>query len=293
MMKAPGFMPGVILVHECGNNPGNKSRGLHTTVYRSMEIPGFMPGVVQIKQRKGTAMKTSGIRWIVVMGLCAVAAGCQESYDDNKDIFNRFYMTDLKQSASADVLNIIKTLQREEMTQSGNLVVSFGDDNDGATLWYNMVAFDDQTLKAARKYAFLENEKSPQRLRFDAQAVVDPQILAGPYTDENARKLAILNWLDRQFSTDGKQISASSQVLASGTLAARQTLSCVLVQLNANPVQVARLADFDGVRFDHPTLGRSHIRVLIEDDIIKLKIKAGKDSFFGSEFKAQQDVINM
>jgi hypothetical protein len=246
-------------------------------------------------------MKTSGIRWIAMMGLCVAATGCQRSYDDNKDIFNRFYMTDLKQSASADVLNVIKTLQREEVTQSGNLVVSFADDNDGMISWFNMVAFDDQTLKAARKYGLMVNERvqqrvllsSPQKLRFDAQAVVDPQVLAGPYTDENARRLAILNWLDRQFSTDGKQISASSQILASDTLAVRQTLSCVLIQLNANPVQAARLADPDGVRFDHPTLGRSHIRMLIEDDIVKLKIKAGKDWFFGSEFKAQPDVINM
>jgi hypothetical protein len=246
-------------------------------------------------------MKISGIRWIAMMGLCLAATGCQRSYDDNKDIFNRFYMTDLKQSASADVLNVIKTLQREEVTQSGNFVVSFGDDNDGLISWFNMVAFDDQTLKAARKYGFMVNErvqqrfllKAPQKLRFDAQAVVDPQVLAGPYTDENARRLAILNWLDRQFSTDGKQISASSQILASDTLAVRQAISCVLVQLNASPVQAARLADPDGVRFDHPTLGRSHIRMLIEDDIVKLKIKAGKDWFFGSEFKAQQDVINM
>jgi hypothetical protein len=246
-------------------------------------------------------MKISGIRWIAMMGLCVAATGCQRSYDDNKDIFNRFYMTDLKQSASADVLNVIKTLQREEVTQSGNLVVSFGDDNDGMISWFNMVAFDDQTLKAARKYGFMVNEraqqrllmKAPQKLRFDAQAVVDPQILAGPYTDENARRLAILNWIDRQFSTDGKQISASSQILTADTLAVRQTLSGVLIQLNSNPVQAAHLADPDGVRFDHPTLGRSHIRMLIEEDIVKLKIKAGNDWFILSEFKAHSDVINM
>lgn len=246
-------------------------------------------------------MKISGFRWIAMMGLCVAAAGCQQSYDDNKDIFNCFYMTDLKQSASADVLNIIKTLQREDVAQSGNIVASFGDDNDGMISWFNLVAFDDQTLKAARKYGFMVNErtqqrllmKPPQKLRFDAQAVVDPQILAGPYTDENARQLAILNWLDRQFSTDGKQIFASSQILAADTLAVRQTLSSVLIQLNANPVQAAHLADPDGVRFDHPTLGRSHIRMLIEEDIVKLKIKAGKDWFVGTEFKTHSDVINM
>lgn len=246
-------------------------------------------------------MKISGIRWIAMMGLGLAAIGCQQSYDDNKDIFNRFYMTDLKQSASVDVLNVIKTLQREEVTQSGNLVVSFGDDNDGMISWFNLVAFDDQTLKAARKYGFMVNErtrqtllmKAPQKLRFDAQAVIDPQVLAGPYSDENARKLAILHWLDRQFATDGTQISISSQVLASDTLAVRQTLGSALVQLDANPVQAARLVDFDGVRFDHPTLGRSHIRMLIEEDIVKLKIKSGKDWFIGTEFKTHSDVINM
>lgn len=253
------------------------------------------------KKWKGTVMKISGIRWIAMMGLALAAIGCQRSYDDNKDIFNRFYMTDLKQSASSDVLNVIKTLQREDTAQTGNLVASFGDDNDGMISWFNLVAFDDQTLKASRKYGFMVNErtrrtllmKPPQKLRLDAQAVVDPQVLAGPYTDENARRLAVLHWLDRQFATDSKQISISSQILASDSLAARQTLSCVLIQLDANPAQAARLAEFEGVRFDHPTLGRSYIRMLIEEDIVKLKIKAGNDWFIGTDFKTHSDVINM
>lgn len=246
-------------------------------------------------------MKISGIRWIAVAGLALAAVGCQQSYDDNKDIFNRFYMTELKQSASVDVLNIIKTLQREDTAQTGNLVASFGDDNDGLISWFNLVAFDDQTLKAARKYGFMVNErarrtlmlKPPQKLRFDAQAVVDPQVLAGPYTDENARRLAVLHWLDRQFSTDGKSVAVSSQTFTSGSLAARQALSSVLVLLDSSPVLAARLSEFEGVRFDHPTLGQSHVRMLIEDDIVKLKIKAGNDWFVTSEFKTHSDVINM
>ena len=43
----------------------------------------------------------------------------------------------------------------------------------------------------------------------------------------------------------------------------------------------------------HPTLGESYIRMLIEADVVKIKIKCGKAWFSKEPFEEQADVIYM
>ncbi len=234
---------------------------------------------------------------ITAMGLC-LAAGCQTSYDADKDIFDRFYLTNLRHTTSSDLLPVIQKPDRELLGQNSNVIASFGDDHDGLMSWFNMVVFDDQNLTAARKYAFLIDEKThsfyimkaPQKLRIDAQAVVDPMVLAGPYADDNARRIAVLQWLGKQFASDSRKVAGSGQILSNSAMVVRQALTGILDLMTANPAQAAGLSEYDGVKFDHMNLGPGHIRMLIEDDIVKLKIKAGKDS---AGFQTQPDVINM
>jgi hypothetical protein len=79
--------------------------------------------------------------------------------------------------------------------------------------------------------------------------------------------------------------------MSNDALAVRKTLSDILTLFSANPAGAAALSEYDGVKFDHMNLGQGHIRMLIEEDIVKLKIKAGQEWF--SDFKTHPDVINM
>ena len=70
----------------------------------------------------------------------------------------------------------------------------------------------------------------------------------------------------------------------------QQVLNHIIQKLNSSPALAARLSDFEGMEFDHMNFNKGRVRLVIEDDIAKIKVKIGTTS---KSFAEQDDVIAM
>ena len=153
-------------------------------------------------------------------------------------------------------------------------------------LWFSAVAFDEELLTAKRKYSFVADERirgywiiPAQKLRFDAEVILDPKVLAEPYANENAKRIAILKQLLKDYNADLIQLTADGQTLMSGSMMARQAVNTVITRLDQNPAYARKLDEPNGLDFDHTILGKGRARLVITDDVAALTIKVGTGIF--------------
>ena len=248
---------------------------------------------------KGTAVKARGFLGIV--GVCAALclSGCVQTFNANQKVFSRYYATTLKLSTSASVLSYLQDPETELLSQSENVAVSWGGRDKGETHWFNMVAFAEEDLTAVRKYSFalverhlMWNSAPTPTLRFDAEVVLEPDVLEGEYAGQNARLIAVLNAVKTAFHDDGAEVIADGAGLRSSVMMVNQALNAAATELVISPALAVNLPKLEGLTFQHPTLGEGRVRMLIEDDIVKLKIKATK-RWLEKPFEKQSDVQNM
>ena len=257
----------------------------------------------------GIFMKTK-LMGILMMAIVAMAmTGCCKPLDHYEDVFSRYYSTTLKTSTSADVLSTIQDTDDELLSQSESVVAAWGKEGKTKdkirTHWFNMVVFDEDAMTAERKYGFIleETNKGLNRtplpaLRFDAEVVMDKAVLNDAYAGNNAKRIAILKAIQSQFADDAGELTHDSNTLRSSTIMVQQALKTVLTRLMSSPAEAAYLPRLEGMEFDHMTLGQSRIRMLIEEDVVKVKIKCSKRWFEGcyaegTPFEEHPDVINM
>lgn len=255
--------------------------------------------------------------WLISISLvfcCLCLSGCPYVADDARhvkwwlqghfvresNIFDRYYSTKLKTSTSADVLDVIQDEEKEFISQSESVVASWADARGGTMLWFNMVTFDEEEMTAVRKYGFLANEMSEgfsvlptRKLRFDTEAVLSAEVIEEPYANENEKTINLLKVVLESFNSDILQISADSSVLRSSSMMVKQALNTILVQLDQSPALAVKLSGLKGMSFDHMTLGPGRVRVVLREDIVKVKIKIGKGWFSLQRFEKHPDVISM
>ena len=243
-------------------------------------------------------MKTT----VLCITLTAVLAlsGCSplEKYEP---VFDRYYSTTLKLSTSADVLAMIQEPDTELLSQSESVVAAWGvEGKKDRTHWFNMVAFDEEQMNAVRKYGFILeethlwwNSAPAPALRLDAAMVMDAEILEAAYASNNEKQVEVLKAVKKAFSADAQELTFDSRSLRNSTDMVKQALKSVLTKLDHSPAYAVKLPLYEGVAFDLPTLGESYIRMLIEADIVKIKIKCGKAWFSKEPFEEQADVIYM
>jgi len=208
-----------------------------------------------------------------------------ERYTGDSWLLGRYDQIVLKESSSAEVLSVIQ--QKDDfLSQSESVVAAWGDKRAGSMLWFSAVAFDEDLLTAKRKYSFVADERikgywiiPAQKLRFDAQAVINPKVLAEPYANENARRIAVLKQLLKDYSSDIIQLAPDSQTLTSGSMMARRVVNTVITRLEQNPAYAIKLDEPNGLDFDHPVLGKGRAGLVITDDIADLTIKVGTTFF--------------
>ncbi|MBE0534425.1 MAG: hypothetical protein IH624_02065 [Phycisphaerae bacterium] len=241
-------------------------------------------------------MKYKSLYLTVALLCCVVLAGCEQPVKTT-DVFGPYYMTTLKLSTSSDVVNALTAREGELVSQSGSVVASYGTAERGTELWFNMAAFDEDSLAAVRKYAMIVDEStslyimSPKRsLRLDAQAVVPASLSDEPYESEGARRIAILKMLRRAFNDDMGQVSYDSANLRSAALSAMNALNMVVQTLEASPALGAQLERLEGMSFDSMNMGPGRVRMVLQNDIATVKIKAGAAA---EGFENQPDVRNM
>jgi hypothetical protein len=231
---------------------------------------------------------------LMVLSGCRVVGGI-----DQKGIFGRYNKTVLKQSTSAEVLSYIQNPKTEHLSQSESVLASWSDDWKARTHWFNMVTFDEEKLTAARKYAFtLEDYRGPNtkprpQMRLDMEAVIDSQTLNAVYASQNQMRVEFIKKLKTSFLEDSKAVDFESQTLQSSAMMVTQAFNNLLTKLNQSPALAEDLSKPEGLEFNHMNLGTSRVRMLIDGDRVKLKIKAGNGWFSWKPFKKHKDVKGM
>lgn len=245
-------------------------------------------------------MNRTGLIAIAALPACLLLGGCVQTFNEDTVVFPKYDRVVLRQSTSAQVLSFIYDPLDEYLSQSESVVAAWNERDKGRTHWFNMVAFDEDTLLAVRKYGFscVEQRLGPNapprpKVRLDAELVLGPEILDAAYPTQNARLIAVLKEVHKQLNADALQVSADSQTLQSSAMMAAQLLQAVWVKLDQSPALAARLGWLEGLEFDHPTLGQSRIRMLILNDVVKIKIKASPAWFRNAPFEKHPDVMYM
>lgn len=227
--------------------------------------------------------------------------GCGRPLSSFESVSERYYATTLGLSTSSDVMAVIQDRDEELLSQSESVVTSWGKKGkNDRTHWFNMVAFDQDSAVAVRKYGFILeesawglNRKPSPGLRLDAEVVLDAEILDEPYPNANAMRIAALRRAAALFSADAQEVVFDSVTLRNSTIMVNQAFHNVMTKLIQSPAEAVRLGELEGMSFDHITLGESRIRMLIRGDVVSIKIKAGKPWFWRAPFEKHPDVINM
>jgi len=241
--------------------------------------------------------------------LCLTAAmtailfvcGCGVPLESYQPIFDRYYSTTLKLSTSADVLAMVQDPDTEMLSQSDSVVAAWGvKGKKDRTHWFNMVAFDQDQMNAVRKYGFILEElnegwnRTPKpALRLDAAYVMEADVLDAAYANSNEKLIEILTAAKEKFDADAKELTFDSQSFRNSTIMVQQAFKSVLYKLSQSPAYAAKLPLYEGLTFDHPILDDSCIRMVIQDDIVKVKIKCGKRWFTDQPFEEHNDVLFM
>lgn len=221
-----------------------------------------------------------------IVSTAVFLSGCRVPPNKYEGVFDRYYSTTLKMSTSSDVLAVLQN-DDELLSTSENVVATWGKaGGKDRTHWFNMVAFDEETMLAIRKYGFILEEtrwglnRTPlPALRFDAEIVMPAEILEAPYPSANARLIEILKESRDAFKDDSAELTYDADVLRGSVMMVQQALNSVVLKLTQSPAYAVNLPLLEGLEFDHPTLSESRIRMVIEEDIVKIKIKAGKPWF--------------
>ena len=267
-------------------------------------------GTVRDIDLKGLLLKAAISCKITLAIICCVFfCGCfgseevaERLWSEGKPYTNQFPeaygRVDLKESSSADVLSFIKREKPdvELLSQSESVIASFGEKKQTKQFWLNMVAFDEEEFTATRKYFLAVDEKpwhlfaEGQKMRFDTEMVFSEEQLTEPHSNENARLVAILEQILETTRSDIVQVRQDSRVLDAAAMMINQTLERLRYILDKSPARAAWLERRDGLEFDHPTLGWGKVRMVFDEDIVKLKIKIGR---VARNFGKQKDVMAM
>jgi len=211
--------------------------------------------------------------------------------------------TQIGRSTSLEVLNVArekayqfdpKQVEQALLTQGDTVLAYSGRSIDSLKTWLNLVAFDEYRMTARRKYFFCADERAerapdgsgkllfPPRkgILFDAQFVIDPEVLTTPYATEEAQRIAILRWLagqlDRDVTSlvgDAKRPAQGSDAVTLSGMMAGQVFQGLLAQFDKSPGLAKNLAEERGVAFPHMNLGEGRIRLVTQNDLGAVQIR--------------------
>ncbi|MEN6334140.1 MAG: hypothetical protein ABFE01_07740 [Phycisphaerales bacterium] len=211
--------------------------------------------------------------------------------------------TQLGRSTSLEVLNVAHDgayqfdsdqVEQALLTQGDTVIAYSGRSADTRKTWLNLIVFDEYRMTARRKYFFCIDERAervpdnpkkrlfPPRkgILFDAQFVIDPEVLTTPYATEEAQRVAILQWLSGQVERDiaalvgdAKKPAQGSDAITLSGMMTGQVFQGVLVQLNKSPGLAKNLADERGIAFPHMSLDQGRIRLQTQNDLAAVTIR--------------------
>jgi len=229
-------------------------------------------------------------------------AGLGEDFSATR-LATPYRQTRLMGSNTLDVLALTESpeyqftpeaIDMQLLSQSDRIVALSGRTADKLKTWVNLIAFDERRMAASRKYFFYSDENAAngaidatlhlldrrKGLYFDAQLVLDKSIRSTPYATEEARQTAIVRWLAGRFQQDVRDLThnedqsvhADELVTLAGWMM-NQTFEGVLTALRRSPGLARNLTDARGAPFDHVSLDRGRIRVVVVNDVVTVKVR--------------------
>jgi len=226
---------------------------------------------------------------IVMPACCLILCGCSvvefftpEGPPAEQQTSACYQNTKLKISNSADVLAAISMPEYELVSRSKSVVASAGQKKKGYKSWFTLIAFDENESTARRKYLFVVDEKPKilfveprEGLRFDCDVVLGGDVLGKPYAEENARRIAILKDILKNFRKDTGEVSPDNKELGIDGMLVNQAFEAVLTKLDDSPALAVRLNEPNGIDFSHINFDRGKIRMIVTDDIAAVRIRLG------------------
>lgn len=228
--------------------------------------------------------------WVVV-SVAAFFSGCAaenplefvtpDSKPYTKHLPDAYNSIELNRSTSAQVLDVIKQHKGELTSQSQSVVAGWGEKKKTYQFWLTMAGFSEEDFAVTRKYFLAVDEKpwhlgaEGQKQRFDCQIILDEQTLSEPYTGENQKRIAILQKVLENTRDDVAQVRSDSRVLDTGGMMINQTLERILYILNQSPGLAEKLSEKNGLDFDHLTLGKGRVQMILNDKVVKVKVRIG------------------
>jgi len=199
----------------------------------------------------------------------------------------------LNVSSSSDVLNTIALPEYELLSTSQSVVACAGEKKHGHKSWLKMVAFDENTLTAQRKYILIVDDTpglmdDPKKyLSFDCEMVLQSQVLAEPYANENARRIAVLRRVRENTLKDRTEIGPDNKLVNINAMLINQVLEAALVKLDNSPVLASRLPDLGGVEFSQLGFGKGRLQMVVEGDTVKIRLRMGSAA---KDFEKPEDL---
>jgi len=255
---------------------------------------------------RGVSHAAGAARCIVALWVLSHLAGCGALTSRKlpyAQLAAPYQQTQLKTTTTLDVLNMTRApdyqldadaVGETLLTQSDTAAALTGQSRNGLKTWVNLIVFNEHRMIAARKYFFCCDERaiavptdwllapvSPRRgLLFDAEIIVDPVVRTTPYATEEARQIAILEWLAWQFQADTEAVTGNhekrtgaNEMVSTAGMMMNQVFRGVLIEIDKSPGLARQLADPTGVEFPHISLGTGRIQMLVQDDIATVAIR--------------------
>ena len=199
-----------------------------------------------------------------------------------RQLWQTYKRTNLKESTAADVMAAIRSSEYELLSQSKSVIASLGQKKKAYHTWFNIVAFDENEPTARRKYLLVINERPKilfaepwEGVTYDSEMVLESDVLDKPYADENARRIAILRQVLENVRRDIDEVSPDNKMLGVSGMIINQALGTVLVKLDASPALAVKLSEPAGIEFSHVSFDKGKIRMVVEDDIVTIKMMLG------------------
>jgi hypothetical protein len=248
--------------------------------------------------RRLAGFKENGLKVVkfAFIGICClVFTGCAGTFWGNfaalfkaegepadRVISGGYEQVALGRTSAAEVLALMYLPDYELLSQSRSVIAVSGQKKKGYKNWLRMAAFDEDSLTVTRKYLVVIDERPKALfvepwagLRFSCEAALSDELLGEPYSNENARRLAILEQVLETLRSDIAQVGLDNRTADTCGMLAGQALETVLAQLKASPVLAGRLDAGDGLWFEHPNLDKGMVKVDFGDEAVKLSMKAG------------------
>ncbi|AQQ70630.1 hypothetical protein SMSP2_00985 [Limihaloglobus sulfuriphilus] len=227
---------------------------------------------------------------LIITVLSVALAGCynapKKSAPASKKIMDRYDAIVLPQRATDQATveptyadEVMEMILNEELgehlSKSEDVVCSWGEYDNGASVWMNMVEFEDDASTVESKCAVVIDQDAPgwksvilqsgENVRVDFQSINEfpPQSSYGSVSEYNTAVLAemyddLLDNLDK--------IVQDGQALNNARLALRQTFSQVFQQITASPVKAESLTSEDGMDFDHAVIGPGNVKIALTEN---------------------------